>query len=69
MLSDSMLGLSVDNEYYGSITLNKNGLPETTREGHGMGLISVMNTVNHYGGTMSISTENNIFSVDIILCL
>lgn len=69
MLSDSMLGLSVDNEYYGSITLNKNGLPETTREGHGMGLISVMNTVNHYGGTMSISTENNIFSVNIILCL
>ena len=65
MLSGAMLGLSVDNEYSGSITLNKNGLPEH----HGMGLISVMNTVNHYGGSMSISTGNNIFSVDIILYL
>ena len=67
MLSDAMLGLSVDNEYSGAITLSRDGLPESVREGHGMGLISVMNTVNHYGGSMNISTENNIFSVDIIL--
>lgn len=67
MLSGAMLGLSVDNEYEGTITLNRNGLPESCLEGHGMGLISVMNTVNHYGGSINISTENNIFSVDIIL--
>ena len=69
MLSDAMLGLSVDNEYAGSISIGRNGLPESIREGHGMGLISVMNTVNHYGGTMNISTMDNIFSVDIILYL
>ena len=69
MLSDAMLGLSVDNEYAGSISIGRNGLPESIREGHGMGLISVMNTVKRYGGTMNISTMDNIFSVDIILYL
>ena len=69
MLSDAMLGLSVDNEYSGTISFGKNGLPDSGSEGHGMGLISVMNTVNHYGGTMNINTVNNIFSVDIILYL
>ena len=69
MLSDAMLGLSVDNEYSGTISFSKNGLPESRLEGHGMGLISVMNTVNHYGGSININTENNIFSVDIILYL
>lgn len=67
MLSNAMLGLSVDNEYCGEISLGKDGLPVSGVEGHGMGLISVMNTVNHYGGTMDINTVNNIFSVDIIL--
>ena len=67
MLSEAMLGLSVSNEYSGSIAFGKNGLPVSSLEGHGTGLISVMNTVNHYGGSMSISTDNNIFSADIIL--
>ena len=67
MLSDAMLGLSVSNEYEGSITFGENGLPVSNIEGHGTGLLSVMNTVNYYGGNMNISTGNNIFSVDIIL--
>ena len=69
MLSNAMLGLSIDNEYSGEISFGENGLPDSGTGGHGMGLISVMNTVNHYSGTMNISTENNIFSVDIILYL
>ncbi len=67
ILSDAMLGLSVSNEYSGTISFGENGLPVSGIEGHGTGLISVMNTVNHYGGTMNISTGNNIFSADIIL--
>ncbi|MBQ7168944.1 MAG: GHKL domain-containing protein [Synergistaceae bacterium] len=69
MLSDAMLGLSVDNKYSGSIAFGENGLPSSQLDGHGTGLISVMNTVNHYGGSMNISTGDNIFSVDIILYL
>ena len=67
MLSDAMLGLSVDNNFAGNITLVRNGLPVSSRENHGTGLISVMNTVNHYCGNLDISTAGNVFSVSIIL--
>ena len=67
MLSDAMLGLSVSNRYEGRINFGSHGLPESPREGHGLGLNSVSNTVKRYGGSMNINTENNIFSVDIIL--
>ena len=67
MLSEAMLGLSVSNHYDGTITFGDNGLPVSNREGHGLGLISVSNTVKRYGGSMNINTEGNIFSVDIIL--
>ena len=67
MLSEVMLGLSVDNPFTGKIDFGKNGLPLSHKAGHGTGLISVMNTVNRYGGNLNINTEGNIFSVDIIL--
>ena len=67
MLSGAMLGLSVINRYEGTITFGKNGLPVSQCEGHGLGLNSVSNTVKRYGGSMNINTENETFSVDIIL--
>lgn len=67
MLSEFMLGLSVDNAFSGNIFFSKEGLPVAKREGHGTGLISVKNTVNRYGGTMNINAEDEKFSVDIIL--
>ena len=67
MLSENMLGLSIDNPYEGEITLGKNGLPVSEQPGHGIGLISVANIVNRYGGSLNINAENQIFSVDIIL--
>ena len=67
MLSEVMLGLSVDNPFTGRIVFGKNGLPLSHKTGHGTGLISVMNTVNRYGGNMNINAEEKIFSVDIIL--
>ena len=62
-----MLGLSVDNRYSGTISFGRNGLPSSHIKGHGTGLVSVMNTVKHYNGSMSINTEGDIFSVNIIL--
>ena len=66
-LSQNMLGLSIDNPYEGKIILGKNGLPVSEQPGHGIGLISVANIVNRYGGSLNINTGNHTFSVDIIL--
>ena len=67
MLSKFMTGLSIDNPYTGTIAFGKNGLPISGEDGHGIGLVSVMNTVNRYGGSMNITAEGGTFSVDIIL--
>ena len=66
-LSPAIIGLSVDNPYSGDIKFGENGLPETGREGHGIGLTSVMNTVRRYHGSLNIRTEGNVFSAEIIL--
>ena len=47
----------------------KNGLPVSKLEGHGVGLASVSNIVERYGGSISINTDNNVFTVGIILYL
>lgn len=67
LLSDSLIGISVDNPFAGKIKKGKNGLPLSDSEGHGIGLMSVLNTVKRYRGTMNITEKNKIFSVDIIL--
>ena len=67
LLSDTILGISVDNPFCGKLNLDKNGLPCSEHEGHGIGLTSVFNTVRRYEGSINITTENKIFSVDIIL--
>ena len=67
LLSETIIGLSIDNPYSGKIKFRKNGLPRLEREGHGIGLTSVMNTVKRYDGSMNITAEKNMFSVDIVL--
>lgn len=67
LLSDSLIGISIDNPFMGKIKTGKNGLPLSDSEGHGIGLMSVLNTVKRYRGTMNITEENKIFSVNIIL--
>ncbi|MBQ7155201.1 MAG: GHKL domain-containing protein [Synergistaceae bacterium] len=67
LLSDTIIGISVDNPFRGKMKLGKNGLPRSEREGHGIGLVSVLNTVKRYDGTMKVTAEKNIFSVDIVL--
>ncbi|MBR0257167.1 MAG: sensor histidine kinase [Synergistaceae bacterium] len=67
LLSDTIIGISVDNPFSGKIKFGRNGLPRSDREGHGIGLVSVLNTVKRYDGTMKVTAEKNIFSVDIVL--
>lgn len=67
LLSETIIGISVDNPFSGKMKFGTNGLPRSEREGHGIGLVSVLNTVERYDGSMNIKAEENIFSVDIVL--
>lgn len=70
MLSDAMLGITVVNPYEGTITMDKTGLPITDRAEHGVGLQSVQSVVKRYHGSLDIQTDNNIFSIGVLLyCL
>ena len=66
-LSESMLGISVENPYTGIIELDKNRLPLSHHKDHGFGMTSISSIVSRYHGTMTVHTENGIFSVDILL--
>ena len=66
LLSDGMLGLSVENPYAGRIDFGPDGLP-VSRRGHGIGLASVAAAVNRHHGTMNLSVEDGIFSVDLLM--
>ena len=67
MLSEEMLGIAVDNPFEGTVRFGPNGLPRSNHEGHGIGLVSVMNTVRRYNGSINIRTDNNVFSVEILM--
>ncbi len=61
--------IRVQNEYAGVIKRQgerflsgKSDIPE---QSHGLGLLSVRKTVDKYGGKMLITTDNNIFKVEI----
>ena len=69
MITDTMLGLSVDNPYTGKIRFNKDRLPVSREPGHGIGMPSIASTVQRYNGTLDIKTKDGIFSVSIMLYL
>ena len=61
--------IHIENEYDGEIKF-KNNLPQTSKEDksiHGFGMKSISLLVKKYKGTMSISAEDNVFSLDILL--
>ena len=69
MLSEAMLGLSVENPFDNPIHFDEEGLPVSTRPGHGLGIHSVKALVDRYHGTMEISSAEGRFSVHIVLFL
>lgn len=69
MISDAMLGLSVENNYVGDIVFDRDGLPSTHKRGHGIGLPSVAATVKRYHGTLSITAKDGVFGANILLSL
>lgn len=66
-----LLSINVHN-YYDSDLKFENGIPETTKEDkkyHGFGLKSISYVCDKYGGDLSITTQNNIFTVNIMFPL
>lgn len=56
------LSLSIQNPYEGEVNI-VNGLPVTGRKGHGLGTRSIVSIVNDYGGLVSFSAKDGIFSL------
>ncbi|MBR2561398.1 MAG: sensor histidine kinase [Eubacterium sp.] len=67
MVSESMIGLSMDNTFAGKLRMDKNGFPRAARAGHGIGLQSVANTVRRNNGTIEFQVHENVFSVNILM--
>ncbi len=65
--NDTVMIVHITNPYKGNIFLDENDLPIIKGDNHGIGLRSVLNTVEHYNGYMSINTKNNIFEVSIMI--
>ncbi len=63
------LYIKVSNPYLHDITI-KNGLPKSTKNdvvSHGIGLKSVKEILTKNKGNMKINTENNIFTITVII--
>ena len=60
--------ITIENYFEGTVKL-ENGLPvsEQADSGHGYGFKSMKRIVDFYSGTMTIATENHMFSVGILL--
>ena len=69
LLSPAMLGLIVENAYDGDLKKDGNTFRSTRPGGTGTGLKSVENIVRRYHGKLTIETEHQVFSVNVLLNL
>ena len=64
---NGLIYIHLSNTHSNSIHWRTNGRPQSTKGvGHGIGLENVENTLVQYNGNMQISSEANLFSVEII---
>ena len=63
------LVLSVENPFSGELQLRPDGLPETNKQepGHGLGLASIRQTAERYGGWGGGQAEGGIFTLQAVL--
>lgn len=64
-----MLTIHAENHFEDSLQF-KDGLPLTTKadkDSHGYGMMSVRHIVEKYNGSFSISTQDKLFQIDIIM--
>lgn len=66
---DQMLYIQLENYYEGSLKM-EDGLPVTTKtdvQMHGYGTKSIRAIVQNYHGAMMVRTEDQIFSLEILI--
>ncbi|MDE6059485.1 MAG: ATP-binding protein [Clostridia bacterium] len=66
-----LLFICVENYFEGALKI-VDGLPITTKndkQNHGFGMTSIRRTVDKYGGSLQIKTEDNLFSLNICIPL
>lgn len=69
VIQNSILMIQIQNYYKGSLHF-ENGLPLTTKKNkrdHGYGMKSIQHTAEKYDGTITVSTENTIFMLQILI--
>ena len=63
-----MQAVNIRNYYDGKLVFDGD-LPKTTKANdgyHGFGLLSITQTVSRYGGTVDVTTDEDVFTVDIL---
>lgn len=66
---NQLLFIHVENHFEGTLEL-RGGIPLTTKDDkdyHGYGMLSIRRIVEKYGGNFEISTEDQLFQIDIML--
>ena len=65
--SGNIITLIVENSFTGDLKVSENGLPQTDRAGHGIGLSSVSAVARKYGGSLTTTHEDATFSASMLL--
>lgn len=69
---NQLLMIQCENYTESALTLSADGLPQTTKDNrlnHGYGLKSIRHAASKYGGTMTLSAQDNWFTLQILLPL
>ena len=67
--ANQLLLIHIENYFEGTLEI-KDGVPVTTKSDkayHGYGMLSIRRIVEKYGGDFTISTEDQLFQIDIML--
>ena len=62
--------IQVENSFAGEIRFGENGLPKSSKgddANHGFGIRSIQAIAEKYGGTVTVTAENNIFTLTVLL--
>ena len=67
LISSPQLALEIDNSYADTVEFNENGLPVSTKTGHGLGTKSISAFVEKYDGILEYSTDDTMFRLKLLV--
>lgn len=66
-LPDSVVTIIVQNSFAEPLRLGADGIPTTSRVGHGIGSASVAAISNKYDGSFNVAADDNVFTASVLL--